>query len=184
MVRRTFAALSIALACLLPAVALTTWWAYAQATDTARFDRTAAPLATDDAVQRQVVDELVAVADARLDRVPSAGLPPGGQDAARARIRSAARALVRTEAYRSAWRVVQRRAHARLATRLTGDLDAPLTLGLAPLPHAPRPPPPPPPPAARPRRVAAISALQGLSAAIADPAPIEILDRSEVRRAH
>src|SRR3954469_13364460 len=104
MVRRTFAALSIALACLLPAVALTTWWAYAQATDTARFARTAAPLATDDAVQRQVVDELVAVAGARLEGVPEVAALPGGARAARARVRDVAEALVRTQAYRGAWR--------------------------------------------------------------------------------
>jgi hypothetical protein len=170
-VRRPLAALFLLLACVLPAAALTTWWAYGQATDTARFTKTARPLATDDAVQRQVADELVAVADTRLDAIPQLGLLPGGQDAARARIRATAEALVRSEPYRSAWRSVQGAAHARLAARLTGDVTAPLTLDLAPI-------------AAELRvRAARTALLAPVASSIPDPAPVVLLDRAEVRRA-
>jgi hypothetical protein len=170
-VRRTLAALSIVLACVLPAVALTSWWAYAQATDTASFAQTAAPLASDDAVQRVVVDELVAVAGARLDGVPEVAALPGGADAARARIRDVAEALVRTRAYREAWRAVQRTGHARLAARLNGDVTAPLTLDLAPIAAALR------------ARVERTPALAPVGDAIVDPDPVVLLDRAEVRRA-
>jgi hypothetical protein len=170
-VRRTCAALSIVLACVLPAVALTTWWAYGQATDTARFTATARPLATDDAVQRQVVDELVAVADARLAGVAAVARLPGGQSAVRTRIRDVAEALVRTQAYRDAWLAVQRTAHARLAARLTGDVTAPLTLDLAPIAAALR------------ARVERSAALRPVADAIVDPAPVVLADRAEVRRA-
>jgi hypothetical protein len=170
-VRRTLAALSIVLACLLPAAALASWWAYAQATDTDVFDRTAKPLATDDAVQREVVDELVAVASARLDGVPEVGLVPGGAATVRRQLRSAAEALVRTPAYKTAWRSVQRTAHARLAARLNGDVTAPLTLDLAPVADALR------------TQVAAVPALAPAAASITDPDPIVLLDHSEVRSA-
>ena len=128
-VRRTLVVLCFALACVLPAVALGTWWAYGLATDTQRFTHVAAPLASDDAVQAQVVDELVRVAGARVQGVPDPA-------AARAQIRAVAETLVETDAYRSAWRSVQRTAHARLAARLTGDVTAPLTLDLAPVAEA------------------------------------------------
>ena len=169
--RRTLAALSIVFACLLPTVALTSWWAYGQATDTARFARTAAPLATDDAVQRQVVDELVAVAGARLAGVPEVAAMPGGAGAARARVRDVAEVLVRTQAYRDAWRAVQRTGHARLAARLNGDVTAPLRLDLAPIAAALR------------ARVAQTPALAPVADAIVDPEPVVLLDRAEVRRA-
>src|SRR4051812_3364629 len=126
--RRAATAVLIVLAAVLPAVAVASWWAYGEATDTARFTRTAAPLATDRAVQDAVVDELVATADARLGAV--AAVVPGGADAARTRIRSVADGLVATPAYRHAWRATLRGAHGRLAARLAGDVRAPLTLDL------------------------------------------------------
>jgi len=170
-VRRTLAAVSIVLACLLPAAALATWWAYAQATDTDRFDATAKPLATNDAVQREVVDELVAVAGARLGGVPEVAAVPGGAATVRGQLRPLAETLVRTAAYRDAWRSVQRTAHARLAARLTGDVTAPLTLDLAPIADALR------------ARVRAVPELASAAAAIVDPAPVVLLDRSEVASA-
>jgi hypothetical protein len=163
-VRRTFAALCFALACVLPAVALGTWWAYGLATNTDKFTQVAAPLASDDAVQAQVVDELVRVAGARVQGVPDPA-------AARAQIRAVAETLVETDAYRDAWRSVQRTAHARLAARLTGDVTAPLTLDLAPVAEALR---------ARVRRTASLAPVAD---AIADPQPVVLLDRAEVKRA-
>jgi len=163
--RRGLAALCLVLACVVPAVALATWWAYGQATDTARFTATARPLASDATVQRAVVDELVRTASARLGELP------GGQDAARARIRTIADAVVATQAYRRSWRALQRSAHARLATRLTGDVTAPLTLDLAPI-------------AALVRTRLERAGLAPVAEAIADPAPVTLLDRAEVRRAH
>ncbi|HWH95908.1 MAG TPA: hypothetical protein VNT03_18750 [Baekduia sp.] len=168
--RRTFAALSFILACVLPAAGLTTWWAYGQATDTARFTATARPLATEPAVQREVVDELVAVARSRLAAVPVAQLP-GGKAVTRARIRDMAEALVRTRVYRDAWLRVQRTGHARLAARLAGDVSAPLTIDLAPIARALR------------ARVARNASLAPVVDAIADPDPVLLLDRAEVRRA-
>jgi hypothetical protein len=156
--------LCFALACVLPAVALGTWWAYGLATDTQRFTHVAAPLASDDAVQAQVVDELVRVAGARVQGVPDPA-------AARAQIRAVAETLVETDAYRSAWRSVQRTAHARLAARLTGDVSAPLTLDLAPVAEALR---------ARVRRTASLAPVAD---AIADPRPVVLLDKAEVQRA-
>jgi hypothetical protein len=164
-VRRTLAALCFVLACVLPAVALGTWWAYGLATSTDKFDHVAAPLATDDHVQAQVVDELVNVAGARI-----AGAVPD-PSAARAQIRAVAQALVRTAAYRSAWRSVQRTAHARLAARLEGDVTAPLTLDLAPIAAALR------------ARVASNATLAPVADAIVDPQPVVLLDRDEVERA-
>ena len=165
-VRRTLAALCFVLACVLPAVALGTWWAYGLATNTDRFTEVARPLASDDAVQREVVDELVAVADARLQ---GTGVPDAG--AARGQIRAIAETLVETDAYRTAWLAVQRTAHARLAARLSGDVTAPLTLDLAPIAAALR------------ARVARTAALRPVADAIVDPAPVVLLDRDEVRRA-
>jgi hypothetical protein len=165
-VRRTLAVVCFALACVLPAVALGSWWAYGLATDTDRFQQVARPLATDDEVQAQVVDLLVAVT---ADRLSTAGVPDPA--AARGQVRSVAEALVQTSAYRDAWRAVQRTAHARLAARLTGDVDAPLRLDLAPIAAALR------------TRVARTPALRPLADAITDPEPVVLLTRSEVRRA-
>jgi hypothetical protein len=163
-VRRTLAALFLVLACVLPAVALSTWWAYAEATDTAKFTKTAQPLASDAAVQAQVVDELVRVAGARLAGVPD-------QAAARREIRAVAETLVQTSTYRKSWLAVQRSAHARLAARLSGDVKAPLTLDLAPIADALR------------RRVARSASLAPVADAIVDPQPVVLLDRQQVQRA-
>jgi hypothetical protein len=168
-VRRPLAVACLVLACVLPAVAVASWWAYGHATDTGRFMDTARPLASEDAVQREVVDELVAVAGARLEAVDEQ--LPGGATAARARIRAIAERLVQTAAYRRAWLAIQRTAHARLAARLTGDVTAPLTLDLAPI-------------AAVLRARVASAGLGPVADAIADPAPVVLLDRDEVRRAH
>jgi hypothetical protein len=152
-VRRTLAAVCLVLACIAPAAALSAWWIYGQATDTARFTETARPLATDATVQRAVVDELV-----RRTGAPE-------------RLRPIAEAFVSTKAYRESWLAIQRSAHARLAVRLTGAVRTPLTLDLAPV-------------AARLRaRVAAVGLTQAAEA-ITDPAPVVLLDRAEVRRAH
>lgn len=169
--RRTFAALSIVLACVLPTVAVVTWWAYAQATDTERFTATASSLATDDAVQREVVDELVRATVRRADAAPAFAAVPGGVAAAEPQVRQVAEALVRTEAYRAAWRRVQRTAHARLAARLSGDVTTPLTLDLAPVASALR------------ARLERSATLRALAPAVAAPDPIVLLDRSEVRQA-
>lgn len=152
-VRRTLAAICLVLACVAPATALSAWWIYGQATDTARFTETARPLATDEIVQDAVVDELVR----------RTGAP--------ARLRPIANALVRRKAYRDSWLAIQRQAHTRLATRLTGDVQTPLTLDLAPA-------------AAILRDRVAAAGLTPVADAIVDPAPVVLLDRAEVRRAH
>jgi len=169
-VRSALAAVCLVLAAVLPAAAVTSWWAYGEATDTARFAATARPLADDATVQREVVDELVAVAGTHLGEVAPQLLPGGSRSAVRARIRTAAEALVRTQAYRDSWRTIQRRAHARLAVRLTGDVSQPLTLDLAPVAAVLR---------AR-LRAAGLAQVAGVSG---DPAPVVLLDRAEVRRA-
>ncbi|MET0601176.1 MAG: hypothetical protein ABW167_04235 [Baekduia sp.] len=151
--RRTLAAVCLVLACLAPAAALSAWWIYGQATDTTRFMETARPLATDATVQRAVVDELVS----------RTGAP--------SRLRPLAEAFVRTKAYRASWLAIQRSAHARLAVRLTGDVETPLTLDLAPV-------------ATRLRARVSAAGLAPVADAIADPAPVVLLDRAEVRRAH
>src|SRR3954468_16878898 len=102
--RRALAIVCIVCACVLPAAAVASWWAYGNATDTDRFMDTAAPLATDRTVQDAVVDQLVSVAGARLE---SAGVP-GGTDAYRARIRAIAQRLVATETYKRSWLRIQR----------------------------------------------------------------------------
>jgi hypothetical protein len=152
-VRPILAAVCLVLACVTPAAALSAWWVYGQATDTARFTETARPLATDATVQNAVVDELVR----------RTGAP--------ARLRPAAEALVRTKAYQKTWRAIQRSAHARLAVRLTGDVQTPLTLDLAPV-------------AAILRERIAATGLTVVADRIADPAPVVLLNRAEVRRAH
>ncbi|HEY6759327.1 MAG TPA: hypothetical protein VI318_07545 [Baekduia sp.] len=164
--RRTLAALCFVLACVLPAVALGTWWAYGMATDTDRFTHVAAPLASDDTVQAQVVDELVRVADARL---AGAGVPD--VPAARAQVRAVAETLVETSAYRRAFDAALRSAHGKLAVRLSGDVKAPLTLDLAPTAEALR------------ARVEKNAVLAPFADAIVDPAPVVLLDRAEVHRA-
>lgn len=165
--RRLLAIVCLALACVLPAVAVASWWAYGNATDTARFMDTAGPLASDATVQDAVADELVAVAAAQLARSP---LPAAQQDAARARIRSLAGSVVKTKAYQRSWRAIQRTAHARLAARVGGDVTAPLTLDLAPVA------------AVLQARVRA-AGLAAVADAIVDPDPVVLLDRGEVRRA-
>ncbi|HEV7494252.1 MAG TPA: hypothetical protein VGO10_10755 [Baekduia sp.] len=151
--RRMLAVVCLVLACITPAAALSAWWVYGQATDTARFSETARPLATDATVQAAVVDELLA-----RTRAP-------------ARLRPSAEALVRTKAYQRSWLAIQRSAHARLAVRLTGDVRTPLELDLAPV-------------AAILRARVAAAGLAPVANAIADPAPVVLLDRAEVRRAH
>jgi hypothetical protein len=153
-VRRTLAAVCLVLACVTPTAAVSAWWIYGQATDTARFTETARPLATDATVQSAVIDELVR----------RTGAP--------ARLRPIAEAFVGTKAYRESWLAIQRSAHARLAVRLTGDVRTPLTLDLAPVAASLR------------TRVAAVAGLARAADAIADPAPVVLLDRAEVRRAH
>lgn len=169
--RRAFvsvlAIVCIVFACVLPAAAVGTWWAYGNATDTDRFMKTATPLASDATVQDAVADELVDVASARL---ASAGVP-GDTAAYRARIREAARGLVSTDAYRSTWLRIQRVAHGKLANRLNGDVASPLTLDLAPMAGVLR------------TRVRA-AGLGVVADAIGDPPPVVILDRAEVRDAH
>lgn len=88
-----------------------------------------------------------------------------------ARLRPIAEALVRTEAYRKSWLAIQRSAHTRLAVRMSGDVRTPLTLDLAPV-------------AAILRARVAAAGLAPVADAIADPAPVVLLDRAEVRRAH
>jgi hypothetical protein len=166
--RRAATAVLIVLAAVLPAVAVASWWADGQATDTARFMQTAGPLATDRAVQSAVVDQLVATADARLGSV--AAVVPGGADAARARIRSVADGLVATPAYRSAWQATLRATHGRLAARLAGDVRAPLTLDFGRV-------------AAVLRARVADGGLPDVARAIGDPAPVTIADRAQVRTA-
>jgi hypothetical protein len=165
--RRALAIVCIVCACVLPAAAVGSWWAYGNATDTGRFMDTASPLASDSTVQDAVVDELVGVASARLE---SAGVP-GGTGAYRAQIRRVAERLVQTEAYRSTWLRIQRTAHGKLANRVTGYVTGPLTLDLAPLADDLR------------ARVRA-AGLGVVADAIADPAPVVVLDRAEVRDAH
>jgi hypothetical protein len=168
-VRRPLAIVCLVLACVLPALAVASWWAYGNATDTARFMDTAAPLATDDTVQRAVADELTDVASARI---AASGVPvPGGEAAVRARVRTLADALVQTAEFRRAWRAIQRSAHARLAARLDGDVTAPLTLDLAPVATVLQ------------ERVRA-AGLGAVADAIVDPEPVVLLDRAEVRDAH
>jgi hypothetical protein len=153
--RRTLAAVALVLAALLPAVAVASWWAYGQATETARFTATAKPLATDRTVQDAVVDELVT------------SVPPG----ARSQVRVLAEQATATAAYRTSWRAIQRTTHARLAARLTGDVDEPLTLDLGRA-------------ATVLRTRAAAAGLGPVAERIPDPPPVVIADREQVRAAH
>lgn len=157
--RRTATAILVLLAAVLPAAAVASWWAYGEATDTTRFMATAAPLATDPGVQRRVIDELLAAA-----RVPAA------DTTVRTRIQAIAGQLDATPAYRQSWLAIQRTAHARLAARLNGGTDAALRVDLGPV-------------AAVLRRQVAAAGLPQVAAAIADPAPVTIADRRQVRRA-
>jgi hypothetical protein len=163
--RRILAMVCAVLACVLPAAAVAASWAYANATDTDRFMKTAAPLASDSKVQDAVVDELVSVASARLE----AANVPGGTGAYRGRIRQIAERLVTTDTYKKTWLRIQRTAHGKLANRLTGDVPSALTLDLAPLAGALR------------ARVQA-AGLGVVADAIADPAPVVSLDRDAVDR--
>ena len=167
--RRAAAAVLAVLGAVLPALAVTSWWAYGEATETARFTRTAQPLATDPAVQRAVADELVATADARL-RAAAAAVP-GGTAAVQSRVRAAARALVTSQAYRRAWLATQRTVHARLASRLAGNVDAPLTLDLDRVAAVLR------------TRLAALG-LPQVARALENPPPVTLADRRQVQRAH
>jgi hypothetical protein len=164
-VRRAAAAVLAVLGAVLPAVALTSWWAYGEATDTARFTHTAQPLATDPTVQRAVADQLVATADTRLRATG------GDMSAVRSRMRAAARALVSSQAYRRSWLATQRNVHARLAARLAGDVRAPLTLDLDRVAAVLR------------VRLAALG-LPQVAQALESPAPVTLADRRQVRRAH
>lgn len=156
--RRTAAVVLVLLAAVLPAVAVASWWAYGEATDTTRFTATAEPLATDPTVQREVTDQLVAAV--------------GADAATAAQIRAIAQRLVATPEYRQAWRATLRGVHGRLSARLDGDVAAPLTLDLGRLAAVLR------------RRVVAAGLPAGLAQAIADPGAIVLADRAEVRRAH
>jgi hypothetical protein len=152
--RRPLAAVLVVLAAVLPAAAVASWWAYGEATDTTRFTQTAKPLATDTTVQDAVVDRLV-------DAAPAA---------VQSQVRAVADAAVGTSAYRSSWRAIQRTTHARLVSRLTGDVDEPLTLDLAR--------------AATVLRSRATGAgLPAEAVAIPDPRPVTIADGDQLDQA-
>ncbi|HMJ35576.1 MAG TPA: hypothetical protein VK501_16830 [Baekduia sp.] len=166
--RRTLTAVVLLLAGVLPAVAVASWWAYGEATDTERFLETARPLSTDATVQRAVADELVAAANAELGSLP---VPvPGGTTALRAQVRSIAERLVASSAYRESFLAVLRTTHARLVARLEGDVDARLTMDLGRIATVLR------------ARVRAAGLPAEVADAIRDPAPVVLADRAEMRR--
>lgn len=164
-VRRLLAAPLVVLAVLAPGVALWTTWAHRAATDTDAFMDSTAGLATDPTVQDAVGRELV---DTVMGRLTSAGVPDAA--ALRPRVEAIVARLPEHAAYRSAWLATQRTVHQRLAARLDGTTDDPLTLPLDAT-------------AAVLRERLSAAGLGALAAQVPDPAPVVVADRAEVHRA-
>ncbi|MFF7070795.1 hypothetical protein [Streptomyces pseudovenezuelae] len=142
--RRAGATVLLVLTLLLAPLALVATWVHDQVSDTDRYVRTVAPLASDPHVQQVVIDRLTdrVVAQVDVEAITAAltrtlagnGAPPRVVDGARsltAPLRSAVRTVVHRnvsrvvtgEAFQQAWEGANRRAHATVLTMLTGDRD-------------------------------------------------------------
>jgi len=125
-VRDGLSAALIALACLLlPFGALAAWAAYGL-TDTGRYVRTMAPLATDPAVRNAVADTVGAELTRELGPPLRGVMGPFVQDAARS--------FTRTDAFRAGWDAANRATHtAVLHAVRQGDEGRPVTVDIAPV---------------------------------------------------
>ncbi|MFD8302436.1 hypothetical protein ACFV29_08780 [Streptomyces sp. NPDC059690] len=140
--RHACAALLLALTLLLAPLALVATWVHDQVTDTGRYVRTVAPLASDPAVQKVVIDRLTdrvvaqvdvrAVTDTLARNLADNGAPPSVVRGARALtgpLGSAVHTVVRrnvsrvvtSDAFRQAWEGANRRAHTAVLNMLTGE---------------------------------------------------------------
>ncbi|MFE6282725.1 hypothetical protein [Streptomyces sp. NPDC057877] len=121
--RNALSAALIALSCLLvPFGALAAWAAYGL-TDTGRYVRTMAPLATDPAVRAAVADSL---GDGIERRADLGAMGPF--------VRDAVRSFTHTEAYRAGWDAANRATHDAVLRAARGaDAGGPVTVDLAPV---------------------------------------------------
>ncbi|MGW0704529.1 hypothetical protein ACWD4G_00860 [Streptomyces sp. NPDC002643] len=140
--RRAGAGLLLLLAMLLAPLAVAAAWVQDTVTDTDRYVKTVAPLASDKAVQDVVIDRLTnrvvanidvaAVTDALSQALRDGGAPPRvveGAEALESPLRSAVRSVVdrvitrviTSDAFEQAWEGANRRAHAAVMEVLTGE---------------------------------------------------------------
>ncbi|MFF4347289.1 hypothetical protein [Streptomyces sp. NPDC001530] len=125
--RSALSAVLIVLACLLaPLGALSTWVMYGLG-DSARYEATMAPLATDadvrDAIAAGVTDGILREVHVR----------PRLQGPVNHFVRDAVRSFTETEAYRTAWEAANRAAHDAVMRALRDDREGPVTVDLAPV---------------------------------------------------
>jgi len=145
--RRAGASLLLVLTLLLAPLAVVAAWVHEEVSDTGRYVRTVAPLASDPAVQKVVIDRLTArvVANVDVEAVTAAltktladgGAPPPAVAASRALVgplRSAVQTVVHrnvsrvvtSEIFQQAWEGSNRRAHAAVLNMLTGERNGAL----------------------------------------------------------
>lgn len=130
--RNVLSAVLLTLACLLVPFGVLASWAAHGLTDTGRYVRTMAPLASDPDVRRAVADAMgegvMRQAGHEVDTGPLRG-------AVGPFVHDAARSFTRTEAYRAAWDAANRAVHDAVlrALRDDGTRGAPVTVDAAPV---------------------------------------------------
>jgi hypothetical protein len=137
----------LVLALLLAPLSVVAAWVDDEVSDTGRYVRTVAPLASEPAVQDLVIDrwtdrvvanvDVDAITEALTKSLADAGAPPGVVDASeslagplRSAVRGAVEAtisrVVTSDAFRQGWEGANERAHAAVVTMLTGEREGAL----------------------------------------------------------
>jgi hypothetical protein len=147
--RTTVASVLIVIACLLAPLSVVAVWASNQVSDTDRYVRTMAPLASDPAIQNAIADKITAriftyidvqgLTTQAVDALASRGLPPrlteqlqglavpianGVQSFTRSQVGK----IVESDAFAAAWVQANRAAHTALVKALTGEGDGTITV--------------------------------------------------------
>lgn len=126
-VRSALSAALIALACLLAPLGALSGWATYGIGDSARYEATMAPLASDTDVREAIAS---AVTDGILREV-HVGAPLQGP--VNHFVRDAVRSFTRTPAFRTAWQAANRAAHDAVMRALHSDREEAVTIDLAPV---------------------------------------------------
>lgn len=145
--RRAGAVVLLVLTLVLAPLALVAAWVHDEVADTGRYVQTVAPLASEPAVQKALVNRLTdrvvanvdveAVTAALTNTLKKSGAPPRvvqGSEALTGPLRSAVRTVVQrnvsrvvtSDAFQQAWTVANRRAHAAVVNMLTGSREGAL----------------------------------------------------------
>src|SRR6266496_1317209 len=150
--RTILASLLIVIACVLAPLSVVAVWTKNQVTNTDRYVRTMAPLASEPAIQRALTDRITAKVFASVDvkalysqavdALAKQGLPPTRAAQLQSFTHSQVAKITSSAAFANAWVQVNRQAHAALVKALTGKgggavtiNNDTVTLNLGPLIH-------------------------------------------------